>query len=243
MGISLGEKAHRALKLLLGLRNPRVAAAMAAYGLTGADIQEGWTLLQALGRGKLGLLPLQPSDVTTLQELDAWENRWFPIAQASLLRRYPAVHARLFLNLSQTEGPEVAVSVGTFVDRWEQMGAPDGPYGPEGAKARELLAVRGITAGVIELAHALLAHLQKAAPAPTPPSAEEQRADLKRAEDELWAWYLEWSQVAQAAVSQRVLLRQLGFLADQAGTHNPPAPTPPDAPDPTATAGSATALG
>jgi len=171
-----------------------------------------------------------------LQELDAWENHWFPIAQASLLRRYPAVHARLFLNLSQTEGPEVAVSVGTFVERWEQLAAPDSPSGPAGRTATRLLGVRGIPAAVIELARALLAYLQATAPSPPPPSAEEQRADLKRAEDELWAWYLEWSQVAQAAVSQRVLLRRLGFLADDAATHGPAPATLQDSPDPTAPA-------
>ena len=33
----------------------------------------------------------------------------------------------------------------------------------------------------------------------------------KKAEDALWTWYLDWSQVARTAVTQRVLLRQLGF--------------------------------
>ncbi len=237
MALSLGDKAHRVLRLLLGLRNPRVASAMSAYGLNEEEIQEGWNLLQTLGRGRLGVTPVPPSDAKTIEELDAWENRWFPIADASLLRRYPAVHARVFLNLSQTEGPEVAVSVGTFLDRWEQLGASDGPYGPEGAKAKELLTARGMTPAVIDAARTLLAQLRKVAPAPTPPSAEEQRAELARAEDALWAWYLEWSQVAQIAVSQRVLLRQLGFLSGPGDTTvTPPEPTPTPAVGPGTTA-------
>ncbi|HEX9295328.1 MAG TPA: hypothetical protein VF881_05820 [Polyangiaceae bacterium] len=240
MAFSIGEKANRALKLLLGLRNPRVASAMAAYGLKDADIDEGWTLLQALGRGKLGISPLQPSDIKAVADLDAWENRWFPIADASLLRRYPAVHARLFLNLSQTEGPAVAVSVGTFIERWEQMGATDGPYGLEGAKARELLASRGITSGTIQEARDILALLHKVAPPATPPSVEEQKADFARAEDALWAWYLEWSQVARVAVKQRVLLRQLGFLGDRGGSDT--AGDAPSSPDDTPGAATAAAL-
>src|SRR6266508_2446689 len=79
------------------------------------------------------------------------------------------------LNLSQTEGPEIAVSVGTFFERREQMGAAAGPYGPEGAKARDLLANRGITPGVIQEARDLLGLLRKVAPPATPPSVEEKK--------------------------------------------------------------------
>jgi hypothetical protein len=236
MALSIGEKAHRALRLLLGLRNPRVASAMSAYGLKESDIDEGWSLLQALGRGRLAVVPVQPSDATTLEQLDAWENRWFPIADASLSRRFPAVHARLFLNLSQTEGPEVAVSVSTFIERWDQMGAKDSPYGAEGSRAREILATRGITPSTIEEARGLLTQLHKVAPPVVSPSVEAQRADLSRAEDELWGWYLEWSQVAQVAVKQRVLLRQLGFLADRGTADVPPTPEPTSGGETTATA-------
>src|SRR4051812_38576713 len=116
MSVSLGDKAQRSLRLLLGLRNPRVTASLARYGFTEADMNEGWTLLQALGRGKLSVTPIPSTNGETIQLLDEWENRWFPIASASLSRRFPAVHARVFLNLSQTEGPEVAVSVRTFVE-------------------------------------------------------------------------------------------------------------------------------
>jgi hypothetical protein len=53
MAISYGEKAQRVLKLLLGLRNRRIAAALTAYGFTEADMREGWARLQALGSSKL----------------------------------------------------------------------------------------------------------------------------------------------------------------------------------------------
>ena len=216
MSLSLGEKAQRALRLLIGLRNPRIHSALAVYGFTDADLNEGWNLLQALGRGKLSVTAIPVTNIEAIQQLDLWENRWFPIAMASLSRRYPAVHARVFLNLSQTEGPEVAVSVRTFVERYDALTDPQSPHGPEGIKAKELLQARGLTADTVSEARTLLDALSKVATAATPLSTEEMRTDLARAEDALWAWYLEWSQVARTAVQQRALLKQLGFLSERA---------------------------
>ena len=84
MSLSLGEKAQRVLRLLMGLRNPRVSLALAAYGFSEADLNEGWTLLQALGRGKLSTIPFESTNLNLIEQLDAWENQWFPIAMASL---------------------------------------------------------------------------------------------------------------------------------------------------------------
>jgi hypothetical protein len=215
MGIRVGDKANRVLKLLLGLRNPRVASALAVYGFTEQDMQEGWTLLQALGASRLGVLPIQARDGRTVQQLDEWENQWFPIISATLARRYPKVHERLFLNLSQTEGPEVTVGVRTLLDRIQKLseGAPE--YGPDAQAARQLLETRGVTAVVIGQAEALLQSLARVAEPAEPISVEEQQAQLVKAEDALWAWYLEWSQVARVAITNRGLLRQLGFLANK----------------------------
>jgi hypothetical protein len=217
MSLSLGEKAQRVLKLLLGLRNPRVASALAVYGFTEADMEEGWRLLQALGQRRLDRLPVGPRDADVIQKLDNWENLWFPIIDASLHRRFPATHERLFLNLSQTEGPEVAVSVQAMLDRIAQLDQADGPYGAEGPKARELLKTRGLTDASLAEVRALLGSLAKVAPAPTPLSVEEEQARMAAAEDALWAWYLEWSQLARVGIKNRTLLRQLGFLSSKAG--------------------------
>ena len=116
MPLSLGDKTFRTIRFLLGLRNPRIATALTGYGFKHEDMQEGWGLINALGKGKLAVLPNGPRDMETLLRLDAWENQWFPVAQAALDRRFPAVSARFFLNLTQTEGPEVAISVRAFVD-------------------------------------------------------------------------------------------------------------------------------
>jgi len=213
MSFAISDKATRVMRFLVGLRNPAVATALASYGFTEEDMAEGWGLVHGLGKGKLAILPAQPRDMEVLLKLDAWENHWFPVSSASLERRFPAVFARLFLNLQQAEGPQVAVTVRTFVDRYDELTAPNSKYGPDGAKAKELLAARGVTPAVVEEARNLLSQLTKVAVSPISQAAiTEQEAELARAEDALWAWYLEWSKVARVAIKQRQLLRQLGFL-------------------------------
>jgi hypothetical protein len=48
-------------------------------------------------------------------------------------------------------------------------------------------------------------------------SPEQRRAALARAEAAVWAWYLEWSQIARVAVTQRASLRELGLLSVRRG--------------------------
>lgn len=216
MPLTLGDKTFRTIRFLLGLRNPRIATALAGYGFKNEDMVEGWNLINALGKGKLAVLPPGPRDMETLLKLDAWENQWFPITQAALDRRFPAVSARFFLNLVQTEGPEVAISVRTFVDRYDELATSD-KFGAEGKKAQELLAQRGVTAAVVEEAKALLTRLTQVAEPAEAVSAEQQEEELEAAEAAMWAWYLEWSKIARIAVKQRPLLRQLGFLAVRRG--------------------------
>jgi hypothetical protein len=228
MAMSIGTKAARVLRLLLGLRNSRIATSLAMHGFTENDMMEGWELLQALGKMRFDTV-LLPTDVQTIQALDTWENVWFPIASAALARRYPASHAHLFLNLSQTEGPEVAVSIRTLLDRLDVMSKGEAPYGAEGTKAAELLAARGMTGAVIAEARNMLATLAKVAPPLVPLSVEEQREQQAEAERAVWEWYLEWSQVARVAIRQRSLLRQLGFLGDRPAEEEdePEVPAPP----------------
>ena len=61
--------------------------------------------------------PARAPDPTVIEELDAWENRWFPVAEATLRRRKPEIADKVFLNLAQTSGIEVAVSVSTQHER------------------------------------------------------------------------------------------------------------------------------
>jgi hypothetical protein len=208
MKLSLGDKTFRVIRFLFGL---------AGYGFKQADRDEGWALINALGKGKLAVLPAEPRDMEALLKLDAWENQWFPIAQAALDRRFPAVAAKFFLNLAQTEGPAVAISVRTFVDRYEELAGGVEKFGAEAPKALELLVGRGVTAAVVAEAKALLTTLTQVASPEVPPSFEEQQEELEKAEAAMWSWYLEWSQIARVAIKQRALLKELGFLNTRRG--------------------------
>jgi hypothetical protein len=119
------------------------------------------------------------------------------------------------LNLSQTAGPEVVLSVGTFVARLEALGADvDGRPDATGREARALLARRGLTAEVVAQARSLLdrlaatAEAEEAGRAPDAAHRERQTA----AEAALWGWYREWSTITRAVIANRNHLRQLGFL-------------------------------
>lgn len=214
--LTIGQKGERVLTLLLALRNPRIAAALTQHGFTNADLEEGWKLLRALTRSHLDApAETASADPDALRALDEWENQWFVIASATLMRRAPKVHERLFRNLSQTEGVEVIVSVGTFLERWDNLDKPvkDGGLGTEGKNAKKLLAARGLNEKVIGDAKALVSKLGRIdGPLPDLEKITAEDAQFEQAERELWGWYLEWSTIARSAIKQRSLLMKLGFL-------------------------------
>ncbi len=208
---TMSDKAERVLKFILALRNRRINSLLRAHGFGEADYKEGLQLLQAAIGPLLDFSVPEPDvEPKVIDLLDEWENKWFPIAQASLARRFPDVHKVVFNNLSQSQGPAVVVSVGTFVRRLDALGVhPDGSPDEGGLAARQLLERRGLTAKELAPVRALLkrAGSLEDAPEPQPPSAP----DTAAAEDALWAWYLEWSTIARNVISDGRLLNQLGF--------------------------------
>lgn len=214
--LTLGQKADRVLRFLLGLRNPHIVAQLRPYGFGPAEHEEGWTLLRALGKVRLDAEPEAPAyDPELLHRLDQWENKWFVISAATLTRHAPKVHGWLFRNLAQTEGPAVIVSTETFVDRWELLDKTPAQGGPPsgGKAAKKLLEERGLSGEIIEEARRLQKALgATAGPLPDVDAGKQAEADLDNAEKAMWAWYLEWSQVARTSITRRTYLRQLGFL-------------------------------
>jgi len=212
--LTIGQKAERVLLLLLGLRKNKVATVLVAHGFKDSDLAEGWELLRRLTRTRLGAIAvIAMHDPGLITMLDDWENQWFPIAEASLKRRVPVVHRWMFRNLAQTEGPAVIVSVSTFVDRWDSLSEPKDQGGPDegGEDAKTLLATRGLTEAVIDEARQLLTRAGQVEPAIEDNGAPAGDDDFAKAEADLWAWYLEWSTIAQTKIKSRRLLRELGF--------------------------------
>jgi hypothetical protein len=156
----------------------------------------------------LGNDPLAPDQAATLLgKLDTWENTWFPVVDATLNRHYPEQHSAMFLNLNQTSGDQVLVSVSTLLDRLKALAAA----GETATKADALLVSRGLTAEVRKQAADLIAAVQTGttgqAPATDPASKSEQDKALASA----WAWYLEWSKIARTLITRGDILIRLGL--------------------------------
>jgi hypothetical protein len=211
--LSVGQKAERALKLLLALEHAPIAQIMGRHGFAEADRREGWQRLQAIAKGSLvaGRTTARPG-TRLIERLDAWENVWFPVADAALRGRFSSVREWLFRNLSHPEGEALDVTVGTFVQRLLRM--PTEPsLGVQGAEARELLARRGIDTQTVRIALDLLELLSTTRPR----SPESELAAEAAAEAALWSWYREWSEIARVAIADRRLLGELGFAGPQSG--------------------------
>ena len=207
--MTVGQKAQRLLVFLMGLGNRQIVRALQPYGFSQAVLDEGWTLLRQTAASHLDAQPNAQQPREQIARLDAWENHWFPIASAVLQRHHPDVHAKVFLNLSQTQGKQVVLSVGTLVERIDGL-----PAMGQG-QALATLSLHGLTQVVLEEARSLLRQVMQ-------PSLDDAPADDEpvvdhATEDAMWSYYLQWSAIARRAISDRRLLRQLGFLRSQRG--------------------------
>ena len=216
--MSFAEKSERVARFLIGLRDKAVVAQLRRFKFTDKDLKEGWALLQAAGVAPTGGTTSDSENL--IRQIDEFENLWFPVVSATLQRRFPATHAILFNNLSQTTGPAVAVTVGTLLERVEMMAKGVGAYGPEGQAAYAAIQGRGFTSEVIDGARALLARLSEIMPED---GSDAQEAAAEKAEADLWNWYLEWSEISRSASLTRSQLRSLGFLKARKPSSSPDA--------------------
>jgi hypothetical protein len=211
--LSLTQKTTRVLRFLLGLRHPQIAGLLVEHGFSNNDLEEGWSLLRSAVGVRLDWVAPPEAPPGKIKQLDEFENKWFPIAKASLQRTFPEVHDNIFRNLAQTEGVEVVVSVGTFVERIEALGASGvGVSNNVEASARALLERRGLDALAIGQARQLLDELTVTGLADESEGGTGRFADEKEAERALWSWYREWSTISRACIKNKNFLRTLGFL-------------------------------
>ena len=204
---TVNQKAQRVLKFTMGLRSNKAYSVLAQHGFREDDLREGLELLSAAVHKRLAPKPVR-NDGQALQQLDKFENFWFPIVRATLSRHYPEIGEQFMHGLGATSGMKVSITVSSLVQRLAQIEAGAAPYGPEGVQARALLAERGLTAEVVEQALALLNEVSAFAEAVPDSQAEE----VRKAEEAMWQWYLEWSAIARQAITSRSVLRSLGFL-------------------------------
>lgn len=222
--LTVGQKARRVLTFLAALANPLIALRLRGYGLDQTELDRGWGLLRASSSLRLNSTPIgSDAGARSVVLLDAWENFWFPITQTVLRVRFPAVEKWMFLNLTQQEGDDVVLSVGTLVARLEQLDSKTGLEGEVAAQAedaRKLLADRGLTPEIVNEARGLLDDIARLKTVSIP-DPEAQQLAKKEAEREMWAWYLEWSAIAQRVITNRRHLRELGYKLSPKGAPGP----------------------
>jgi hypothetical protein len=159
---------------------------------------------------------LNAEQTRLLQEIDAFENTWFPRLRSLLQRAIPEDAQDLFLaaffkDLTQQPfGPGVLDSVPTLLNRFAELATSDVP----GAKEAYALGTkRGLTKNKTEQMRALIEAAQKTLPGNKPVSSTtpeqfvkaktEQLAALKR----LRRWYNDWATTFRDVFGTRVQIR------------------------------------
>jgi hypothetical protein len=212
---TLTEKTERCVRLLLGLRHRDVQEALLKHGFTHEVMHRGWRLVAELGLARTLLTPVTPTNPARdpLPELEELQDAWFLVTRATLKAQYPSIAAAFFSGLTRQRGALVALSTATFFSRLRELAEGAAPYGADGPGARELLLQRGLTPAVEEEAQEALALWH---------SIEEGQADDQEplaAEEaaltQLWAFYLEWSGIAQATLTNASHLRWLGLASTE----------------------------
>jgi hypothetical protein len=217
----------------MAVRDPRIFAVMATRGLTQEIIDEGWSLFTVAAGAKLRYQPAtggmfsSAEEAELLASLDRWENAWFPVVGAALKRHFPNVHAEVFLNLSQTEGRAVIVSVGTLLSRLAEQAAKS----DEGRAAVALLQARGLTAEAKKPAEEILAKFRVVRESGVTEVEPVTKQEQDKAQAEVWDWYMEWSTIARTLITRGDQLIRMGLremrrgAGEQEGQDEPGQPT------------------
>lgn len=221
---STNDKAGRVLRFLMGARNPQVRQCLQPFGFDQTQLEKGWALLRRVAEVRGAYQPRTPKDPTIARACDDWRSRWFAIAQAVLKGSFPAVESWLFNGLQTGNADLSTVTVPLFVGRIRQLASGEAQVADAKA-ARDLLAQRGLTDAVLARVDPWVEQLAKFAGEPPPPAIPVE--DEAAAQAAMWSWYLEWSGIVRAAIVDRSLLRELGFLKiRRAATAPVPAPAP-----------------
>ncbi|MGK3962076.1 hypothetical protein WMF38_54355 [Sorangium sp. So ce118] len=203
----------RALRFLVNVQAAPFGARARREGYTPDEHREGWRLLK-LASGEQRPLEHLFVEASTggnvegaerlrvLQEVDTFENTWFPRTRAIIRRVVPrerrdAFEAAFFKNLEQQPlGPAVVMSVATFLRRVEGLARnSDG----DAKKVHKTLATRGLTEARVQQVRELLGKLEAGAGAPAQPprvpAAELARArkEQREALEDLRDWFNDWA--------------------------------------------------
>jgi hypothetical protein len=231
----LPEKAQRMLQFLLALKKKAIARTLKKHGFSQENLDTGWALFQAAVGNTLDDSGDPPPDPNDLALLDDWENRWYPIIEATLEAHFPTIRAKVFLNLTQTQGRQLIPNITKLLARLAALTSEKATE--QEKKAAALLVVRGLTPDRIEHAQTLLQRLSTIEDFDDEGGSDEAITEVEQAaetaaEAAMWSFYKEWSTISRAAIKSRGLLRTLGFLETpedktNGGPEEEPFPQPP----------------
>ncbi|XYH95155.1 hypothetical protein ACMHYB_46325 [Sorangium sp. So ce1128] len=203
---------ERSLKLLVNIQTAPFSARARREGYTADEHREGWRLLRlASGEAK----PLEhlfdevanggvvegAERLRLLQDVDAFENTWFPRTRVVIRRVVPrarreAFEAAFFKNLEQQPlGPAVIVSVRTFLSRLDGLSQSNDADAKE---VRKTLVKRGLTEEKLKDVRDMLGKLEVGGgPLPQRKVSVAELAKAHKAQreglDDLRDWFNDWA--------------------------------------------------
>lgn len=225
---------QRVVRFLVNMLDPAYADKARREGYSSKEHALGWQIWRtAAGETRPFEHWLRGQDVSDgadvdgteqrrlLQELDDFENTWFPRTRAIIRRVVPQDRrerfaAAFFKDLVQQPlGPAVVGSVGKYVARLEGLDAS----ADEDAKAvREMLRSRGLTAGRIEAIKELLENAQaggkrrkRSGAGVSAAELEQARSTQREAVRSLRDWFNDWATTLRSCFGAHDQLR-LGLM-------------------------------
>ncbi|AUX46169.1 hypothetical protein SOCE26_076740 [Sorangium cellulosum] len=203
---------ERSLKLLVNIQTAPFSAQARREGYTADEHREGWRLLR-LASGEAKPLEHLFAEVANggavegaerlrlLQDVDAFENTWFPRTRAVIRRVVPrarreAFEAAFFKNLEQQPlGPAVIVSVRTFLSRLDGLSQSNDADAKE---VRKTLVKRGLTEEKLKEVRDMLGKLEVGGgPLPERKVSAAELAKAHKAQreglDDLRDWFNDWA--------------------------------------------------
>ena len=160
----------RAMRLLVSVQSPAFVRRARREGYTAVEHRQGWSLWMLAAGAERPLdhwytedafeNPLHSSEqLRLLQEIDTFENTWFPRTRAIIRRVVPRdardeFLATFFKNLEQQPlGPNVIGSVATFLSRIDDLATTSLPHAKT---VRSTLETRGLTRAKVKNVRELL---------------------------------------------------------------------------------------
>jgi hypothetical protein len=213
----------RAMRFMVGIQTPSLLTRARREGYSSEEHQLGQTLWKRasglerpldhfFARGVLALSDSAEAQ-RCLQDIDGFENTWFPRTRAIIRRAVPvdrrdAFEAAFFADLTQQPlGPAVVGSVTTYLTRVEGL---EQSAQPDAKAVRQLLQQRGLTPGKIADVRRVIAQLGELTPPAVPTDTTEyKQADAAQREalQQLADWYRDWATTLRTVFATREQLK------------------------------------